>query len=77
MHISKTYLNTNELNPQEIFETMKSDFYKISEFPLISKEYIRKRRDIINFNHKLTKKMGCNIEKSAVSSFLIYIYIYI
>ena len=53
-----TYLNTNELNPQEIFETMKSDFYKISEFPLISKEYIRKRRDIINFNHKLTKKMG-------------------
>ena len=53
-----TYLNTNELNPQEIFETMKSDFYKITDFPLINKEYIRKRRDIINFNHKLTKKMG-------------------
>ena len=53
-----TYLNTNELNPQEIFETMKSDFYKITDFPLINKEYIRKRRDVINFNHKLTKKMG-------------------
>ena len=55
-----TYLNTNELNPQEIFQTMKSDFYQISntETPLINKEYIKKRKDIINFNHRLTKKMG-------------------
>ena len=55
-----TYLNTNELNPQEIFQTMKSDFYQISntETPLVNKEYIKKRKDIINFNHRLTKKMG-------------------
>ena len=51
---------TNEINPQEIFETMKSDFYKINtnEIPMINKEYIRKRRDLINFNHKITKKLG-------------------
>ena len=50
---------TNEINPQEIFETMKSDFYKINtnEIPMINKEYIRKRRDLINFNHKITKKL--------------------
>ena len=55
-----TYSNTNELNPQEIFQTMKSDFYQISntETPLVNKEYIKKRKDIINFNHRLTKKMG-------------------
>ena len=55
-----TYLNTNELNPQEIFQTMKSDFYQISntETPLVNKEYIKNRKDIINFNHRLTKKMG-------------------
>ena len=55
-----TYSNTNELNPQEIFQTMKSDFYQISntETPLVNKEYIKKRKDITNFNHRLTKKMG-------------------
>ena len=55
-----TYSNTNELNPQEIFQTMKSDFYQISntETPLVNKEYMKKRKDIINFNHRLTKKMG-------------------
>ena len=52
--------STNEINPQEIFETMKSDFYKINtnEILMINKEYIRKRRELINFNHKITKKLG-------------------
>ena len=55
-----TYPNTNELNPQDIFQTMKSDFYKIPpiENRLISRDYIKKRKDLINFNHKLIKKMG-------------------
>ena len=54
------YPNTNELIPQEIFQTMKSDFYKIptSQITLISKEYIKNRKNLINLNHKLTKKMG-------------------
>jgi len=54
------YPNTNELIPQEIFQTMKSDFYKIqtTQITLISKEYIKNRKNLINLNHKLTKKMG-------------------
>ena len=54
------YPNTNELIPQEIFQSMKSDFYKIptSQITLISKEYIKNRKNLINLNHKLTKKMG-------------------
>jgi len=52
--------SSNEINPQEIFETMKQDFFKLNmnEIPSINKEYIKKRRDLINFNHKITKKMG-------------------
>ena len=55
-----TYLNTNELNPQDIFQTMKSDFFKIPpiENHLINKDYIKKRKDLINFNRNLIKKMG-------------------
>ena len=56
---------TNEINPQEIFETMKSDFYKINtnEIPMINKEYIRKRRDLINFNHKITKNWASKLKR--------------
>ena len=48
-----TYSNTNELNPQEIFQTMKSDFYQISntETPLVNKETIfTKENQIVNTN---------------------------
>ena len=55
-----TYTATNEINPQEIFQKMKSDFHKINqyEFPLISKEYFKRRNNLINFNHKISRKIG-------------------
>ena len=55
-----TYTTTNEVNPQEVFQKMKSDFYKMNpyEFPLISKEYFKRRNNLINFNHKISKKLG-------------------
>ena len=55
-----TYPNMNEINPQEYFSTMKQDFYKVnsSQNQSINKLYLKKRKDLINFNHKLTKKLG-------------------
>ena len=57
--MESTY-TTNEVNPQEIFKKMKSDFYKMNpyEFPLINKEYFKRRNNLINFNHKISKKLG-------------------
>ena len=54
------YPNTNELIPQEIFQTMKSDFYKIQtlQITLINKDYIKNRKNLISLNHKMAKKMG-------------------
>ena len=53
------YPSTNEIDPQEVFKTMRSDFFKLSNsFQILSinKEYLNKRKDLINFNHKITKK---------------------
>jgi hypothetical protein len=52
------YPSTNEIDPQEVFKTMRSDFFKLSNFfqiLSINKEYLNKRKDLINFNHKITK----------------------
>ena len=55
------YPSTNEIDPQEVFKTMRADFFKLSNsFQILSinKEYLNKRKDLINFNHKITKKIG-------------------
>ena len=55
------YPSTNEIDPQEVFKTMRSDFFKLSNsFQILSinKEYLNKRKDLINFNHKIAKKIG-------------------
>ena len=58
--MESTYPIPIELNPQQVFQTMKSDYYKISsvEKPLINRDYLKKRKELINLNHKLTKKFG-------------------
>ena len=55
------YSNILEINPQEIFFLMKKDIYKSyskKKILNISKDYIKIRIEIINFIHKISKKMG-------------------
>lgn len=55
------FSNVLEINPQEIFENMKKDFYdnySITNILNISKDYIKIRKDLINLIYKVSKKMG-------------------
>ena len=55
------FSNVLEINPQEIFENMKKDFYdnySISNILNINKDYIKIRKDLINLIYKVSKKMG-------------------
>ena len=55
------FSNILEINPQEIFENMKKDFYdnySITNIFNISKDYIKIRKDLINLIYKVSKKMG-------------------
>ena len=55
------FSNVLEINPQEIFENMKKDFYdnySITNILDISKDYIKIRKDLINLIYKVSKKNG-------------------
>ena len=55
------FSNILEINPQEIFENMKKDFYdnySITNLLNINKDFIKIRKDLINLIYKISKKMG-------------------